>query len=156
MGRPGGPARRCRWFVLLVGLTACAPAAKAPAPNPRLANPDDEADVSLVIEALVVGDPRRGSTDSMLAPSATIVANGETRFGNPRLAGVETGGLAAVTASEVNVRQDVAWAIFDYRWFSEDKTRVHLGRALMVLVPKRGGGGWLVTALESAQSGGTR
>ena len=133
-------------------LLACSPKQAAPAPSPHLANPDAENDVSLVIEAVVVGDARGRSTDSLFAPSATVTANGMTRFANPRLAGVETGGLTAVTASEVNVRQDVAWATFDYRWFSEDKKQARLGRGLMVLIPKKGGHGWSITALQTAQS----
>jgi hypothetical protein len=141
-------------FGLAVALTlACAPSsAPAPAPGTRLANPDAENDVSLIIEAVVVGDARGRSTDTLFAPSATVVANGASRFTNPRLAGVETGGLSAVTATEVNVRENVAWATFDYRWFSEDKTQVRLGRGLMVLVPKRAGHGWAITALQTAQS----
>ena len=100
----------------------------------------------------MVGDARGRSTDTLFAPSASVVANGVSRFTNPRLAGVETGGLSAVTATEVNVRENVAWATFDYRWFSEDKTQVRLGRGLMVLVPKRAGHGWAITALQTAQS----
>ena len=145
------PARHVPWDALALVLIACAPSKPTgPAPNPGLANPDAENDVSLVIEAMVVGDARGRATDSLFAPSATVTANGVTRFSNPRLAAVETGGLSAVTATEVNVRADVAWATFDYRWFSEDKTQVRLGRGLMVLIPKRGGRGWLITALESS------
>jgi len=137
----------------LAALAACAPSAPAgPAPARRLANPDAENDVSLVIEAVVVGDARGRATDTLFAPSAIVTANGVTRFTNPRLAGVETGGLSAVTATEVNVREDVAWATFDYRWFSEDKTQVRLGRGLMVLIPKRAGYGWAITALQTAQT----
>ena len=147
------PPRGWSVAALVAVLAACAPSAPTgPAPNKRLANPDAENDVSLVIEAVVVGDARGRSTDTLFAPSATVVANGVTRFTNPRLAGVETGGLSAVTATEVNVRENVAWATFDYRWFSEDKTQVRLGRGLMVLVPKRGGFGWAITALQTAQS----
>lgn len=142
-----------RWVAIALTLVACAPGnPSGPATSPRLANPDAENDVSLVIEAVVVGDARGRSTDSLFAPSATVTANGVTRFSNPRLAGVETGGLSAVTASEVNVRQDVAWATFDYRWFSEDKKQIRLGRGLMVLIPKRGGKGWEITAMQTAQS----
>ena len=147
------PPRGWPAAVLVAVLAACAPSTPAgPAPNQRLANPDAENDVSLVIEAVVVGDARGRSTDTLFAPSATVVANGLTRFTNPRLAGVETGGLSAVTATEVNVRENVAGAAFDYRWFSEDKTQVRLGRGLMVLVPKRPGNGWAITALQTAQS----
>ncbi len=152
-GNRASRARRASWGALALALAACAPGKPAgPAPSPRLANPDAENDVSLVIEAVVVGDARGRSTDSLFAPSGSVTANGVTRFSNPRLAGVETGGLSAVTASEVNVREDVAWATFDYRWFSEDKKQVRLGRGLMVLIPKRGGRGWSITALQTAQT----
>lgn len=147
-----GAAHHLAWGSLALMLAACAPKPSGPAPSPHLANPDAENDVSVVIEAVVVGDARGRSTDSLFAASATVTANGATRFANPRLAGVETGGLSAVTASEVNVRQDVAWATFDYRWFSEDKKQVRLGRGLMVLIPKRGGRGWVITALQTAQT----
>lgn len=147
------PLRGWAIAALVTMLAACAPSAPAgPAPSTRLANPDAENDVSLIIEALVVGDARGRSSDTLFAPSATVLANGATRFTNPRLAGVETGGLSAVTATEVNVRENVAWATFDYRWFSEDKTQVRLGRGLLVLVPKRAGHGWAITALQTAQS----
>ena len=155
MGPPAsraGPAQRLAWGSLALLLLACGPKPTGPAPSPRLANPDAENDVSLVIEAVVVGDARGQSTDSLFAPSATVTANGLTRFASPRLAGVETGGLSAVTASEVNVREGVAWATFDYRWFSEDKQQVRLGRGLMVLIPKRGGRGWVIAALQTAQT----
>ena len=59
-------------------LVACSPK-QAPTPSPRLANPDAENDVSLVIEAVVVGDARSRSTDSLFAPSSTVLANGMTR-----------------------------------------------------------------------------
>jgi len=148
--------RPCRGWAsagLLAVAVACAPSTPpGPAPSRRLANPDAENDVSLIIEAVVVGDARGRSTDTLFAPSATVVANGVTRFTNPRLAAVETGGLSAVTATEVNVRENLAWATFDYRWFSEDKTQVRLGRGLMVLVPKRAGQGWAITALQTSQS----
>jgi hypothetical protein len=147
------PPRGWPVAALLSLLVACAPSSPSgPAPATRLANPDAENDVSLIIEAVVVGDARGRSTDTLFAPSATVVANGVSRFMNPRLAGVETGGLSAVTATEVNVRENVAWATFDYRWFSEDKTQVRLGRGLMVLVPKRAGHGWAITALQTAQT----
>ena len=152
-GNRASGARRASWGALALALAACAPGKPAgPAPSPRLANPDAENDVSLVIEAVVVGDARGRSTDSLFASSGSVTANGVTRFSNPRLAGVETGGLSAVTASEVNVREDVAWATFDYRWFSEDKKQVRLGRGLMVLIPKRGGRGWSITALQTSQT----
>ena len=101
----------------------------------------------------MTGDPKGPGTDSLFSPTASVSADGMTRFSAPRLAGVAIGGLAAVTASEVNVRQDVAWALFDYRWFSADKKLVRQGKAMAVLTPKKAGNGWLIVALESAESG---
>lgn len=155
MSSPGDRrrARHLPWGALALAVMACAPGQPSgPAPSKRLANPDAENDVSLVIEAVVAGDARGRSTDSLFSASASVTADGITRFSNPRLAGVETGGLSAVTATEVNVREDVAWATFNYRWFSEDKKQVRLGRGLMVLVPKRGGPGWAITAMQTSQS----
>ena len=152
-----GMRRAVSFGVLAALLAGCASSSsQVPAPGPNLATPDAENDVSVIIEALVTGDTRPGSTDSLFAPSSIVTANGATRFSNPRLGGISNGGLAAVTASEVNVRKDVAWASFEYRWFSEDKTQVRLGRGLMVLVPKRGGHGWAISALQSAQSASTQ
>jgi hypothetical protein len=133
-------------------LSACAPASSSTsAPSVRLADPEVEAYVSAVLEAIVVGDTRQGASDTLFVPGADIISNGSNRISAPRLAGVHFGGQAAVTTSQVNVRQDVAWATIDYRWFSEDKTQVHLGKATLVLAPSRGGT-WKVVQLHSSSS----
>jgi hypothetical protein len=139
-------------LAVFAALTACAPS-KSPgnAPSPRLADPEVEAHVSAVLETIVVGDTRQGGTDSLFVPGADIISNGSNRVSAPRLAGVHFGGQAAVTTSQVNVRQDVAWATIDYRWFSEDKKQVHLGKATLVLAPGRGGS-WKVVQLHSSSS----
>lgn len=130
-------------------LAACAPKQQAVGPAPRLADPNAEARVTTTLEALVVGDPHGPITDTLYAPGATVIANGATKLSGPRLAGVSFGGQAAVTSSQVNVRQDVAWATIDYRWFSEDKSQVQLGKATLVLAPGKSGT-WKVVQLHSS------
>jgi hypothetical protein len=139
-------------WALLALLAACGPKAPGgPAPAIRLASPDDELKVSAVLEAVVIGDTRQAGIDSLFVPGATVIANGTNQVGAPRLAGVQFGGQAAVTTSQVNVREDVAWASVDYRWFSDDRTQVRLGKATVVLAPSRGGT-WKVVQLHSSSS----
>jgi hypothetical protein len=132
-------------------VAACAPSTPTSAPGPRLANPDAEARVTAALEAAVVGDPHGPVTDTLYAPGATVISNGNNRLSTPRLAGVMPGGQAAVTSSQVNVRQDVAWAVVDYRWFSDDKAQVRLGKATLVLAPLRNGV-WKVVQMHSSSS----
>ena len=146
----GGRGFAC--LTVLSALAACAPSKpRGSAPSPRLADPEAETRVSAVLEAIVVGDTRQGGIDTLFVPGANIISNGSNRVSAPRLAGVHFGGQAAVTTSQVNVRQDVAWATIDYRWFSEDKKQVHLGKATLVLAPARGGT-WKVVQLHSSSS----
>lgn len=136
---------------VMIVLAACAPKAPPPAVGPLLADPDAEQRVSQVIEAIVTGDPHGPIIDTLFTPGATVIANGSVKLGSPRLAGVMPGGQSAVTSSQVNVRQDVAWATIDYRWFSEDKTQIRLGKATMILTPTRSGT-WKVVQMHSSAS----
>ncbi len=138
-------------LVVLALLAACAPKPQAAGPGPRLADPEAEARVTATLEAMVVGDPHGPVTDSLYAPGSVVIANGSTKISGPRLAGVMFGGQAAVTSSQVNVRQDVAWASLDYRWFSEDKSQVRLGKATVVLAPGKSGT-WKVVQMHSSAS----
>ena len=136
---------------LIALLAACAPKQQAIGPATRLADPDAEARVTATLEAAVVGDPHGPITDTLYAPGAVVIANGATKLSGPRLAGVMPGGQSAVTSSQVNVRQDVAWASIDYRWFSDDKSEIRLGKATLVLVPGKSGA-WKVVQVHSSSS----
>lgn len=136
---------------LIVLLAACAPKQQAIGPATRLADPDAEARVTATLEAVVVGDPHGPITDTLYAPGAVVIANGATKLSGPRLAGVMPGGQSAVTSSQVNVRQDVAWASIDYRWFSDDKSEIRLGKATLVLAPGKSGT-WKVVQVHSSSS----
>jgi hypothetical protein len=148
MRRParGAPAA----LALLVAACGGAPAPRYP--GPRLADPDAESRVAAVIEAAIVGDTRGPAADTLYAPGSTVVANGQTRLSTPRLAGVLPAGQSAVTSSELSVREGFAWALLDYRWFSEDKSQVRLGRATLVLAPKKDGKGWWIVHAHSSSS----
>jgi hypothetical protein len=134
----------------LAGCGGTSPSVGAPAP--RLATPDAEQDVLGVIEAAVTRDPVFGAADSLYSPSSTVVANGQVRLATPRLAGVQPGGSAAVTTSEVTVREGLAWALVEYRWFSTEQNQVRLGRATLVLSPRKGGNGWWIVHAHSSTS----
>lgn len=139
--------------MLLAGvLAACGPTAPATAVSPQLADPDAEQEVSTILEAAVTGDPKGSGADSLYSPSSTVVANGSLRLSTPRLAGVQPGGSAAITTSEVSVRGGVAWAMVEYRWFSTELNQVRVGRATVVLMPKRGGRGWWIVHAHSSTS----
>jgi hypothetical protein len=143
---------RARLAACALALAACGGPPAPGGSSPRLADPEAEARIAAVIEAAIVGDPRGPGADSLYSPSATIVANGQVRLATPRLAGVMPGGQAAVTSSELAVREGFAWALLDYRWFSEDKSQVRLGRATLVLAPRRGGSGWWIVHAHSSSS----
>lgn len=139
--------------LLLAGmLAACGPTAPATVVSPQLADPDAEQEVSTILEAAVTGDPKGSGADSLYSPSSTVVANGSLRLSTPRLAGVQPGGSAAITTSEVSVRGGVAWAMVEYRWFSTELNQVRVGRATVVLMPKRGGRGWWIVHAHSSTS----
>ncbi|HEX5632607.1 MAG TPA: hypothetical protein VFX50_05240 [Gemmatimonadales bacterium] len=146
--------RAARWAppALVLLLAACAGPRPPAYPGPRLADPDSETRVAAVIEAAIVGDTRGPVADTLYSPGSTVVANGQTRLSTPRLAGVLPGGQAAVTSSELSVREGFAWALLDYRWFSEDKSQVRLGRATLVLAPKKDGKGWWIVHAHSSSS----
>jgi hypothetical protein len=139
-------------MLLAAVLAACGPAAPATAVSPQLADPDAEQEVSTILEAAVTGDPKGSGADSLYAPSSTVVANGSLRLSTPRLAGVQPGGSAAITTSEVSVRGGVAWAMVEYRWFSTELNQVRVGRATVVLMPRRGGRGWWIMHAHSSTS----
>lgn len=145
MRRPAGLALA----LLLAGCGGSSSPAVGPAP--RLSSPDAEADVSSVLEAAVTGDTKGPVTDSLYSPAATVIANGALRLSTPRLAGVQLGGSAAITTSEVSVREGVAWAVIEYRWFSTEQNQVRQGRATMILAPGKGGH-WLIVHAHSSSS----
>jgi hypothetical protein len=142
------------WRLAFVASLLLAGCGGAPAPGsgpaPRLSSPDAEQEVSSLLEAAVTGDTRGTATDSLYSPAATVIANGNLRLSTPRLAGVQLGGSAAVTTSEVSVREGTAWALVEYRWFSTEQNQVHQGRATFVFAPRKSGHGWWIVHAHSS------
>lgn len=112
---------------------------------------DADAQVSNALEAIVTGDAKGNQNDSLFSPAGTVIANGTLRFRPPRLAGVQLGGESAITSTQINVRENMAWGSVEYRWFSTDLNQVRVGRATIILVP-RPAGGWWVDQLHSSTS----
>jgi hypothetical protein len=142
-----------RLLLLAAALTACG-SSSAPTMGvaPQLADPDAELRVSAILEAAVTGDPKGPDADSLYSPASTVVANGALRLSTPRFAGVQPGGSAAITTSEVSVREGFAWAMVEYRWFSTEQNQVRVGRATVVLSPRRGGQGWWIVHAHSSSA----
>jgi hypothetical protein len=138
-------------ILFAASLTACGGSSSpAMAVAPQLADPEAELRVSAILEAAVTGDPKGPDADSLYSPASTVVANGELRLSTPRFAGVQPGGSAAITTSELSVREGFAWAMVQYRWFSTEQNQVRVGRATVVLTPRRGGQGWWIVHAHSS------
>ena len=144
--------RSVRMALVALTLASCGSPAPATSAAPRLADPDAEQHVSAILEAAVTGDPKGPAADSLYSPASTVVANGALRLSTPRFAGVEPGGSAAITTSEVTVREGFAWAMVEYRWFSTEQNQVRVGRATVVLSPRRGGQSWWIVHAHSSSS----
>ncbi len=149
------PRPERRWAPLALLLAAACAGATGPAaahgPAPRVVaeSPDAQGEVERVLEALVTRDGAGGAPDSLFAPDAIVLAGGNARLAAPRLAGVQAGGQSAITASQISVRDGVAWGVVDYRWFSTDQNLVRLGRATVLLLPRRTKPGWWIAQLHS-------
>jgi hypothetical protein len=138
-------------LVLLAALLAgCAGGARgASVVAPLVTDPDVEATVSAVVET-AVADDARGAADSLYAPGALVVSDGATRGAAPRLAAMLAGGEAAVASSQVSVREGFAWALVEYRWVNPSANAVRVGRATLLLAPRRDGAGWWIIHAHSS------
>ena len=136
-----------RWFPLAL-LWACASAA----PNPVASYSPSavEEPITAVIGAALDADRQNASADSLWAPGATVIANGEPRSAPPRFAGIQPGGEVAITSSRLEVRQSVAWVYLEYRWMSLREGTAKDGKATVVLTPKSPGGSWWIVHLHTS------
>lgn len=130
--------------LLLLSLAGCTASVPPGRLAPLVVDPDAESAVSAVVEGAVGADPHGAAADTLYAPNAILVADGDTRTRAPRLAGMQPDGEAAVTTSQVSVREGFAWAVVEYRWFSTDRNQVRVGRATMLLAPRRDSGWWII------------
>lgn len=149
------------WLAITPLLGACA---SAPPPSiqatPTLTTSIDalEADsvASEFISRLLTSETRLEEPDSLFAPSAIVVADGEPRNTLPRLAGVGVGGRVQLVTTQVSVSGAFVWGVLEYRWlplFESDAVRV--GAATVVIVRQRDDS-WRIVHVHSSSPAAER
>ena len=124
------------------------PATGAPAPASA---PTELADqIGDLISGALHADARLERAESLYAPSALIIANGQRRTGVPRYAGIEPGGQIAVASSRVDITRVFTWGYLEYRWFSTEANRATEGRVTVLLAPSEDGGQWQIVHAHSS------
>jgi hypothetical protein len=113
-----------------------------------------EEPVTAVLIAALAADSRHEAADSLWDADATVVANGQMRYGPPRFAGVGAGGQIAISSSRLEVRQSLVWVFLEYRWLSLPDGPAREAKATVLLTPRQDRGGWKIVHAHS--STGTR
>jgi hypothetical protein len=106
--------------------------------------------IGRTVEEALEADAQARKADSLYAPYATIIANGELRRGTPRYAGVRADGEIAITNTRLQIRGNAAWGDAEYRWISDRSSRAEVGRASFVLVPAQSRDGWWIVQVHSS------
>jgi hypothetical protein len=142
---------------LLVGawLAACS---QAPPPEPTLRTPvttslealeaDSVADV--LIQHLLRSEALLEESDSLFAPGAIVIADGEGRLSVPRLAGVGIGGRIQVVTSQVSTRGAFVWGVLEYRWLPVFESDAVRGGVATVVIARLLDGAWRIVHLHSS------
>ena len=142
-----------RWILPSLCLFAAgcgtAPAAPPVPPAPVVSPAAVEEPVTAVLVAALQADRAFQSVDSLWDPEATVVANGTLRYAPPRFAGIDAGGEVAITSSRLEVRQNLVWMYFEYRWISVKEGMARDGKATALLLA-RPEGGWKIVHLHSS------
>jgi hypothetical protein len=141
--------------LLALALAGCRGAGAVRSPSPAYSPGVIEEPVTAVITAALDADRRLESVDSLWAPDATVIANGELRTAPPRFAGVEAGGEVAISSSRLEVRQSLVWVYLEYRWLSMTGGLAREGKATVLLTPRPDGSGWRIVHLHSSTPGGS-
>ncbi len=135
----------------LLALLAASGCASAPQNSSIVYSPAVvEEPVTAVIAAALDADRQMAPSDTLWAPDATVIANGELRYAPPRFAGVGLGGEVAITSSRLEVRQSLVWVYLEYRWMSLNEGTAREGRATVLLTPRSGAGGWRIVHAHSS------
>jgi hypothetical protein len=111
-----------------------------------------EEPVTAVLTAALNADSRHEAADSLWDADATVVANGQMRYGPPRFAGIGAGGGGeiAITSSRLEVRQSLVWVFLEYRWLSVRDGAAREGKATVLLTPRQDRAGWKIVHAHSS------
>ena len=101
--------------------------------------------VSAALEAEAAGRP----TDTLFVPKPIVVVNGRTRTIPPLFAAIAPGGVVAVTSSQLEIRQGLAWSLVDYRWEATGYNLVREGQATLILSMQQDGH-WRISHAHSS------
>jgi hypothetical protein len=139
--------------LLVVIAAGCGGRGAVRSPSPAFSPGVIEEPITAVITAAFDADQRLEHADSLWAPDATVIANGERRPAPPRFAGVEAGGEVAISSSRLEVRQSLVWVYLEYRWLSMTGGIAREGKATVLLTPRGDGSGWRIVHAHSSTSG---
>ncbi len=139
-------ARLTLLLLLLVG--GCA-RQRMPEPRP-IAGDRVEMDINQVIEGALRADSQSRPADTLYSPHAMVIAQGKTRRGPPRYAGIGADGEVAITNTHMEIRPTVTWGDIEYRWVSDRTNAAQVGRASFVLTPAQGRRGWWIVQAHSS------
>ncbi len=103
-----------------------------------------------IVNQAMRADARLEAGDSLYAPGALIVADGERRNGLPRFAGIRPGGQVSIASSRVDITHSMAWVYAEYRWVATEGNQAGEGRATVVLVPALSRPGWWIVHVHSS------
>lgn len=140
---------------LAVATLGCA---ATPPPEPAMVTPVTtslealEADsvAEEFIARLVASESALEEPDSLFAPEALVIADGELRRSVPRLAGVGLGGTLQLVTTRVSASGAYVWGVIEYRWlpmFESDAVRVGVAT---VMVARLRDGSWRIVHLHSS------
>lgn len=145
-----------RRMVLLAGLAACTTAVPRSQPTVGMGMTATigalEADSvgNVLLARLLDAENRFVEPDTLFAPEAIVVADGEPRIATPRLASSRLGGMIQLVSTRLNSRGGFVWGVFEYRWvprFDSDALSQGLATVVIGLQPD---GGWRILHLHSS------
>ncbi|HKP29814.1 MAG TPA: nuclear transport factor 2 family protein [Gemmatimonadales bacterium] len=128
-------------------LAACGGPPTVAIPASTTIAPDDR--LSEVVAEVLQADARLEPMDSLYAPDALVIADGEVRYGTPRFAGIGGRGSVAVTATRLEVRGTMAWVQAEYRWVAAAGDSAREGRVTLILTPNEKGA-WRIRHAHSS------
>lgn len=105
---------------------------------------------NLLIQRAIAADARLETPDSVYAPDAEVIADGERRSGPPRFAGVGLHGRLVVGNSRTAVTGGFVWGSIDYRWMPGLPTDPVVPGRATIIIGKLRDGSWRILHLHSS------